>query len=91
MDRTTLMLTVLQDARDGDYKVIEKPDLTPAQTKITITRFAKISNHKFEVWVEFTAPKGDGFVQGTHTYHTDLDEEFVLDQTYGVHFVPKLH
>lgn len=89
MDRTTLMLRVLQDAKDGDYKQLEKSDLTAAPTKITLTRFSKLINNKFEVWVEFTVPTQDGMIQGSHIYHTDLDDEFSLESTCGVHFVTK--
>jgi hypothetical protein len=88
VDRITLMRRVLEDARDGDYKVLEAKEPLQPQTKITLTRFAKISKSDFEVWVEFTVPREDSIVQGTHVYHTDF-EDFKLAQTYGVWFVTK--
>jgi len=88
MDRITLMRRVLEDARDGEYKVLEEAKQPPCQTKITLTRFAKISKSDFEVWVEFTVPKEDGFIEGTHIYHTDLSD-LELEETSGVHFVTK--
>jgi hypothetical protein len=87
IDKLQLMRVVLEYARDAEYPVKRSDDLT-RQTKLTITKFA-IKPLEYEVWVEFTAPKGDGVVIGTHLLVVSLNGTIELDETYGTHFLPE--
>lgn len=89
LDRTTLMRILLEDVRDTSYQVVEQETVSPAHMKLTITKFVPCCKTKFELWVEFTVPKSEGIVQGSHIYHLDFDGELTLQSTYGVHFLTK--
>lgn len=85
IDKTALIRKVLVDARDADLKMIEG-QAPASQLSITITRFCLIDNSNFEVFVEFTVPKDNGIIVGSHVYLTDLSGNFQLQDTYGVIF-----
>jgi hypothetical protein len=55
---------------------------------MTVTNF-KVGDHGFDVWVEYSVPKGDGVVIGTSTFLLCLSGEFELKETFGTHFVPQ--
>lgn len=88
LDRTKFMRIVLETARDTDYRVIEQQNIPPKQIKLSVTKFG-LQGNEFEVWAEFTVPKNDGVVVGTHVYTLKLTGELELKDTYGTHFRPK--
>lgn len=82
LDKEQLLKTVLEIARDTDYKVIEQQNVPPRQIKVSVTRFS-IENTGLEAWIEFNVPKDDGVVIGTHVFMFELSGEFQLTATYG--------
>lgn len=87
LDKQQLIRVVLEAARDADYKVCEQQTVPAQQIKMSVTKFS-IEKDKFEVWIEFTVPKGDGVVVGTHILSLDLTGEFQIMDTYGTWLVP---
>jgi len=88
IDRTTFMRIVLEHARDTEYRIVYQYEIPPPSIKLSITKFA-IDGSAFEVWVEFTVPKNEGVVVGTHVFSLTLSGELDLKNTHGTHFVPK--
>lgn len=89
MDKTRLLKVVLEHARNTEYSTLEQAQLPPRHTKVQVTKF-RPDGCKFSVWVEFTVPKGEGVVVGTHVYSLNLDGELILLETFGSHFCQKL-
>lgn len=89
LDKSQLMRSVLEYARDANYPIFEQNNVPSQQIKLTITKFAIKQPLKFEVWVEFTVPKGTGVVIGTHLLSLSLDGKVELEETYGSHFLPE--
>lgn len=87
LDKEQLLRVVLETARDADYKVIEQQNIPPRQIKLSVTKF-NIEKTGFEVWIEFTVPKDNGVVVGTHVLSLDLSGKFRLNQTYGTFLRP---
>lgn len=87
LDREQLLKTVLEIARDADYKVIEQQNIPPRQIKLSVTKF-NTEKTGFEVWIEFTVPRDNGVVVGTHILSLQLSGEFQLNQTYGTFLRP---
>jgi len=90
IDKTQLMRTVMEHVRDGEYTIQEITDPPPQQMKLSLTKFAPNVGLSFEVWAEFSVPKGPGVVIGTHVYRLELTGELKLEQIYGTHFLPKI-
>ncbi len=88
LDKLQLMKIVLEHASNNEYPLIEQEEIPPRHTKIQITKFTP-NERNFAVWVEFTVPKGNGVLVGTHTFSLTLNGELTLNETYGTHFVPK--
>jgi len=86
LDRSQFIRIVLELARDSEFKEIRQEAIPPRSTRVSITKFA-IAGDKFEVWAEFTVPKGEGVVVGTHVISLSLSGEFELKETYGTHFL----
>ena len=89
LDKPQLIRAVLEYARDEDYRVLKQTDIPSRQFKVTITKFAIQKPLQFEAWVEFTVPKDEGVVIGTHVLILSLDGEMELKETYGTHFLPE--
>jgi len=82
LDKDQLIRFVLETARDTEYKVIKQQTIPPKQIKLSITKF-NIQEKGFEIWVEFTVPKDNGVVIGTHVLSLNLTGEFQLIDSYG--------
>lgn len=82
LDHKILLKSVLEDARDQNYRVVTDSVLPKSQFKVNITRFTILSN-TLECWVEFTAPMDNGVAVGTHLYEIRLDGSFELKESYG--------
>lgn len=82
IDERQLLRIVLETARDAKYKVIEQQNLPPKQIKLSVTKFG-VEEKAFEVWTEFTVPREDGVVIGTHVFSLTLSGELQLIDTYG--------
>jgi len=88
LDKTQLMKTVLLLARSNEFPVIRQEEIAPQNTKIMVTRFRPEGN-SFSVWAEFTIPKDEGVVIGTHTFSLTLDGELTHEESFGTFFLPK--
>jgi len=88
LDTTQLMRIVLEHARSNEFPCITQEEIAPRNTKIMITRFRPEGN-KFSVWAEFTVPKEEGVVIGTHTFSMTLNGELSLEESFGTFFLPK--
>ena len=87
-DKLQLMKVVLEHACNNEYQIIKQEEIPLRHTKIQITKFTP-NEHNFIVWVEFTVPKENGVLVGTHTFSLTLNGELTLNETYGTHFVPE--
>lgn len=85
LDKTRLIQIVLKDAQMASLP-ISKENPPSSQLRLSITKFMPNNNNKFEVWIEFVAPKQGGCIVGTHVYSTDIYGEFELQNTYGTIF-----
>jgi len=85
LDKLQLMRNVLEYTRNNEYQVILQEEIPPKHTKIQITKFQP-TDHDFDVWIEFTVPKEDGVIVGTHTCNLNLNGELALRETYGTFF-----
>jgi hypothetical protein len=89
IDRTQMLRLVLTHAQNSDYRLLEQSKIPPRQVKLTITKFSLVESNKFEVWAEFSVPKNEGVVVGTHVLSLSLSGEMNLKESYGTHFVPE--
>lgn len=89
IDKTQFLRIVMEHVRDGDYKVHDTKNPPPKQMKLSITKFAPRASNPlvFEVWAEFSIPKGNGVVIGTHIYRLELTGDITLEQIFGTHFL----
>lgn len=90
LDRAQIMRTVLENVRDTDYMESIQAELPPNRVKLSVTKIAIQPSHAFEVWIEFSVPKGTGIVVGTNVYTLRLTGEFELKDSYGTHFLPEI-
>lgn len=88
LDHVRLMRVIGELVRDTSFKVIGQAQIPPRCIKMSVTSF-KMTDHGFEVWVEYSVPKGDGVVIGTSTFLLRLSGELELTETFGTHFVPE--
>lgn len=86
LDKSQLIRFVLETARDTEYKAIKQQTIPPKQIKLSITKF-NIKEKGFEIWIEFTVPKDNGVVIGTHILALNLTGEFHLTDSYGTYLV----
>ncbi len=87
LDRSQIMRMTMEFARDSEYRVVHQ-EISPKQIRISITKF-RVNKNGFETWVEFTLPKNEGVIVGTHVCSLSLSGELELKETYGTHFVPE--
>lgn len=85
LDKTQLLKIVLEHARNNEYSTSLQDKIPPRHTKVTLTKFTP-KNKKFLIWVEFTIPKEEGVVVGSHVYDLMFDGELVLTESYGKYF-----
>jgi hypothetical protein len=90
LDNVQVMRLVLEHVRDTPFQTLTQQEIPTRHTKMSITHFRL--DHRgefpfFEVWVEFTVPKGDGVVIGTAIFELRLSGSFDLRQCLGSHFV----
>lgn len=94
IDKPQLMRTILEDTRDEEYKILYNKELPDRQLKISVSFHSASGNttdpYIFEVWAEFTVPKDNGVVIGTHVYSVNSKGELKIKETYGSHFLPEL-
>tara|TARA_Y100000034_G_scaffold127552_1_gene180490 strand:+ start:998 stop:1336 length:339 start_codon:yes stop_codon:yes gene_type:complete len=88
MDKSQLMRRTMEFARDTEYRVFQQQDVPPQKLELSITHFALMENG-FEVWIEFTIPKGQGVIVGTHVCSLSLSGKLDLTDSHGTHFLPK--
>lgn len=87
IDSTKVFKQALTDARDSDYRaVIHRDSAVSLKTKVMISKFDVGSNNQLEIWVEFSVPRQEGTVVGSHIYAINLDGTFKLKETHGVIF-----
>lgn len=88
LDKNQLMKTVLEQARSNEYQTIEQEEIPPRHVKIHVTKLTP-NDDGFVMWVEFTVPRENGVVVGTHTFFLRLNGELTLNETYGTCFLPQ--
>lgn len=85
LDRQQIMRLTLEYARDREYKLQLQKSM-PTHTKLSVTHFG-VTDNGFEIWIEFTVPKGKEVVMGTHILDMNLHGEVQLRDSYGTRFV----
>ena len=88
LDRNLLIKQVLEDSRDTEYPKLHSS--VEKKMAFSVTKFEVANGLAFEVWIEFSAPKENGIVIGTHVYELKLDGELNLLKSYGTHFLPEI-
>lgn len=91
VDKSQLMRTVLEDARDSEYRRLDQ-EPPSRKLKISVTFHSSSGpseNYEFEIWTEFTVPDGNGARIGTHLYSLTSNGEIRLKESYGTHFLPE--
>jgi hypothetical protein len=85
LDKRQLLKNVLEDARNNEYPISLQEEIPPRHIKMTLTKFAT-TNNMFTIWIEFTVPKEEGVVVGSHVYNLKLNGELNLVESFGTHF-----
>lgn len=96
LDRNAFMKRVMSDAQSTELTQKITENTPPRQVKIVLTKFEikeldqfTENPYDFLLWAEFTVPREQGVVVGTHIYRLDLLGNLELTETYGIHFVPE--
>ena len=89
IDRTQIMRMTMEFSRDYEYRVVHQAEMPPKQIRISVTKFI-VNENGFETWIEFTLPKNEGVIVGTHVCSLSLSGELELKESYGTHFVPEI-
>lgn len=89
IDQTQILRFVLTNAQRINYQSIKQPEIPPRQMKLTVTKFSLMNSYEFEVWAEFSIPKGEGVVVGTHILSLSLSGDIDLKESHGTHFMPE--
>jgi hypothetical protein len=79
INKEQLLKTILEHVRDNNYTLID----ASSSFKLTVTKVTLHSNI-IEFCVEFSIPKSEKSVFGTHIYHLDLSGNFSLKEVYGL-------
>lgn len=89
IDQTQFLRLVLTNANEqhNNYQTLNQLEIPLKQIKLSITKFSVINSCKFEVWAEFSIPKDNGVLVGTHVFEMDLSGNFNLKESYGTIFV----
>jgi len=89
IDQTQMLRFVLTNAQRINYRSIKQLEIPPKQMRLTVTKFSLVDSCEFEVWAEFSIPKGEGVVVGTHILSLSLSGEIDLKESHGTHFMPE--
>lgn len=83
-----LLRASLEYARDTEYRTLPKSEIHKVQVRISVTKFVVTETpSEFEIWVEFSVPKDEGVIIGTHVMSLSLTGEIKLKESHGTHFV----
>ncbi len=86
LSKPHLMCMCLEIVRDTAYKTLKQDE--KIQLRISVTNFMITeSPSEFEVWAEFSIPKDNGVVIGTHIFSLSLNGVIKLKETHGTHFL----
>ena len=87
---TAFIKTVLSDAQNAELAKLFVAIMPPRHTKIVVTKV--IINEDFagfDLWAEFSVPRGEGCVIGTHIYRLSFGGKLDLQESFGTFFVPQ--
>jgi hypothetical protein len=90
INSTAFMKTVLSDAQNAELTKLSVAKMPPRHTKIVVTKV--IVNEDiagFDLWAEFTVPRSEGCVIGTHIYRLSFNGKLDLQESFGTFFVPQ--
>ena len=87
MDKTQLVRTVLEHVRDTDYPTLNESSPTTKPNVSVSFHTSPGEIYELEMWAEFTAPKDNGVVIGTHVFSIKSNGDLLLKETYGTHFL----
>ena len=72
----------MEFARDSEYRAVYQPEIPPKQFQLSVTNFVTKENG-FEIWIEFSFPRENGIVVGTHVAHLSLSGRLNLKESHG--------
>lgn len=88
IDGTQLFKQALLDARNSHYQtVVPRDPAVSIRTQVIISKIDFTIKNQFEIWVEFSVPRQEGDVVGTHVYEFDLNGILSLKESYGTIFI----
>lgn len=79
---------ILETTKVTNFNVEVSQGCVVQPTKFNITHFEPKHNSSYELWLEFTSPKEDGYVIGTYVAILSLDGSIKVIESYGVFFKP---
>lgn len=88
-DKNQLMQVVLTDTHKASFRTEIASIPLRRCVSITITKVVYLCKGEFEIWVEFSVPKGKDILIGSHIYIFTLDGKISLQSTTGVCFQQK--
>jgi hypothetical protein len=77
----------MEYARDTEYRTLLQNEIPKIQLRVSVTKFLVTEPSEFEIWVEFSIPKANGVIIGTHVMSLNLAGEVKLKESHGTHFV----
>ena len=88
IDKAQIMRRTMEFARDTEYRVLHQDEAPPQKFELSVTKVG-VKESGLELWIEFTVPKDQGIIVGTHICSLNLKGELVLKDSHGAHFLPK--
>jgi len=88
LDRQQIVRLCLEYARNAAYKTLQQKEIPKIQFRASVTKFIVTEiTPEFEIWIEFSVPKDNGVVIGTHVLSLRLSGEVKLKESHGTHFL----
>ena len=88
LDSQQIMRLCLEYARNTAYKTLQQKEIPKVQFRASVTKFVVTEPpSEFEIWIEFSIPKDNGVIIGTHVLSLSLAGEAKLKESHGTHFV----
>jgi len=88
LDRQQVVRLCLEYVRNTAYKTLQQKEIPKIKFQASVTKFMITDvASEFEVWIEFSVPKDNGVVIGTHVLSLSLSGEAKLKESHGTHFL----
>lgn len=86
LDKQQVMRLCLEHSSNETYKTLKQKEIPKVQFKVSVTKISVTNLNEFEIWIEFSVPKNNGVIVGTHILSLDLSGEAKIKKSYGTYF-----